>query len=295
MGEDTVLRDVGPKSVDAAGEMVKNVGVHNQAKHLIRAIRENYPRELVAALSRPVDQGRTKLLLIDEVSAVVQDVGWKDVTEVEGARVYGKGKQAHVGIVFRTESGRSARGAIPYERFPRSSDEYDQALKSGGVVVTDEDDPRQLRRALEAAQKQLSERDEGTTEGTVEAPEPYPGYADANVEDVAAKIPDLTLTQLVALRDAEQARKDPRDGVLEPVEDRLAAAETALEEEAEEAEPFEGYAEMNGDEIAAQLPELDLQTLIAVKTAEEEGKARKGVLEPLGERLTEAEAALKGS
>lgn len=296
MGDDAVLREVGPKDVDSAGDMVSRVGVHNQAKRLIKAVRDNYPREMVAALSRPEDPGRSKLLDFDEVERLVEDTGWDDVTEVEGARVYGKGKHAVVGVVFRTESGRSARGVIPYSEFEDSISTYESALAEGGVVVTDEDDPRQLRRALEAAQKKLAEGGDASSGGSSkeEAPEPYPGYADAKVDEVAEKIPALRIDQLVALKTAEEARNDPRDGVLEPLNERLDAAESALEEEDEEAEPYEGYAAANSDDVAEKIPDLSLSQLLALKTAEEDGKARKGVLKPLSERLEAAEAALRG-
>lgn len=228
-----VLRDVGPADVDSAGDMVGKVGVHNQAKRLITAVRANYPREMVAALSRPVDGGRSKYLDEEEVERLVEDTGWEDVVEVEGARVYGKGKNAVVGIVFRTESGRSARGAIPYSEFEESAAAYEAAIAEGGVVVTDEEDPRQLQRALDAAEKQIKELKENPESPEPEEPEePYEGYADANGDDVAARLPEFSLAELIAVREAEEAGK-ARKGVLEPLAERLETAEAALRGEAE--------------------------------------------------------------
>lgn len=259
---------VGPEDIDSAGDLSSKLGVHNQSKQLIKQIRENYPRELVAALSRPEDQGRTKMLDADEVEEVFGDTdlieGIVEEDGIESARVFGQGKNCVVGIVFRTESGRSARAAIDYSEFPRSSRAYDDAIASGGVVLTDEDDPQQLRRALEAAQKQIEEGsgsvDEDEIKRRVEAeaaeqiddavtkrlqdlgildedgdpveeedPEPYDGYSDANVDDVVGKLPELSLSELLATKAAEEAREDPRKGVLEPLAERLEAAEAALQ------------------------------------------------------------------
>lgn len=258
MGDGVVL-DVGPKDVDSAGDLAAKVGDRTQAKRLIEHVRVSYPRELVAALSRPEDKGRTKYLDAAEVEDAFSGDDWEDIEGIESARVYGKGAQAVVGIVFRLESGRSARGAISYSEFPRSASAYEQAVKEGGVVLTDEEDPKQLRRALEAAEKQLSEgagpseeeirqriREEAEEEmkaevtrqlteaglldeeGNPVAKEPYEGYAEANADDVAAKLPDLSLSELVALKEAEEGQEKPRKGVLEPLQERLDAAEAAL-------------------------------------------------------------------
>lgn len=232
MGE--ILRDVGPADVDSAGDMVAKVGVHNQAKRLIAAVRDNYPREMVAALSRPEDQGRTKKLVEDEVEELVGEAGWDDLEEIEGARVHGTGKAAVVGIVFRTESGRSARGVIPYSEFERSVAAYDAAIAEGGVVLTDEEDPKQLRRALEAAQKQLAEAQEAKEAPAPDAEpteptEPFEGYSEAKAKEIIEKVEsgDLSLSELLALKQAEEDGEG-RSTVLKAVDEKLDAAEAAL-------------------------------------------------------------------
>jgi hypothetical protein len=275
MGDESVLRDIGPKEVDSAGDMVSRVGVHNQAKRLITAVRENYPRELVAALSRPEDQGRTKMLVEDEVAEVVKGLGWKDVDEVEGARVYGKGKNAHVGVVFRTESGRSARGAIPYSEFPRSDAAYDAAISSGGIVLTDDEDPTQLRRALEETQKRLAETQEN-------------GGSGASEKEIEAEVEKRVEEAKAGLREeAEQSLQETlqklglvdEDG--EPVEQKP-------------PEPYKGYEDDNADDVVDKLDKLDLAQLAALKVAEEAREnPRKSVLEPLAKRLQAVEDALK--
>lgn len=240
MADGEVLQDVGPVDVDSAGELVRKVGVHNQAKALIKAVAQNFPPELVAAGSRRVLGGQSQTLDLKEVADAAADAFGDDFVELLGAKVRGSEARPEtiaVNVVFRTESGRTARGVIPYEGLKKSQKAYAKGVQDGTVVIR-EDDPEANAKALAEAQKRIVELEAATGDGGTtepEATEPFEGYEDAKAADLVKAIEDgeYDLPTLFAIRDAEAAGKE-RSTVEEAVAEKIAAAEAALKPPADE-------------------------------------------------------------
>lgn len=149
---------VGPEDVTAAeaGELVKNVGVHNHAKGLIQAVARQMPRELRSAIQRFEYRERSKHLDEGEVLAQAQaTVGEGVIERVLSARVKGSKVNpfdSHVIVLYETETGRTARCAIQYNphSFSKSVKAYDRALREGKVELPGElADRADVREALD--------------------------------------------------------------------------------------------------------------------------------------------------
>lgn len=222
--------------VDSAGELVKKVGVHNQAKRLIKQVTDNFPPELVAAGSRRLLGGRSQTLDRKEVADAATDA-FPDCTDLLSAAVRGSEERPEkiaVNIVFRTQSGRSARGILPYAEMKKSQKAYDDGVKAGTIVMR-EDDPDANRKALEEAQRRIVELQKQVDgDGAPAEPEtpaePFEGYADAKAGDIveAVEAGEYDLATLLALRDAEADQSKPRKTIVEAVDKKIAAAEAAL-------------------------------------------------------------------
>lgn len=234
MADGAVLQDVGPADVDSAGELVKKVGVHNQAKRLIQSVARNFPPELVAAGSRRLLGGQSQTLDLAEVSDAASDAFGDDFVELLGAKVRGSEARPEtiaVNLVFLTKSGRTARGIVPYEGLKKSQRAYKKGVEEGTVVIRD-DDPEANRKALEEAQRRIVELEAAKDGGTSEEPEevePFGGYGDVKAADLVEAINagEYDLPTLFAIRDAESEGKE-RSTVEEAVAEKIAAAEAAL-------------------------------------------------------------------
>lgn len=278
-----VLRDIGPKDVDSAAGLVGRIGVKSQAKELIRRTAAMYPAELVSILSRPVDDGRTRFLDTDEVADAVKDAfgGRKQgIGKVLSARVHGEGAedQLYVGVVFATDSGRSARGAVRYSELSRSRSAYGSALKSGSAIEGAPDNPDALKAALARAQSeaaQLRQQLEGGSGDGSGTPEPVPveGYADLKAPQVIDKIDagELDREQLAEVVKYE-ADHDGRSTVVEAAQERIALLS-----------PYPEYAESPARDVVAYVKDEGRteDELKAVRTAEEAGDNRTTVLAAL--------------
>lgn len=308
-GDEGILRDVGPKEVDQAGELVKRVGVHNQAERLINQVSENFPPELVAAGSRRLLGGRSQTLDLKEVADAASEA-FPDFTDLLSAKVRGSEERPEkiaVNVVFRTASGRSARGMLPYATLKKSQKAYDAGIQAG-TIVTREDDPEAARKALEQAQRRIVEleakKDGGAAPPEPEAtPEPFEGYADVNASDLVERIEEgeFGLITLAAIIAAENERDRPRETVIDAAETKIGAAEAAVAEATEpEAapaaqEPYEGYAGEDAKQRVAKIKsgDLTLPQLLAVKADQEAGDTQKTVLKAADEKITAAEEAIK--
>ncbi|MGH2939452.1 MAG: hypothetical protein ACRDPE_15195 [Solirubrobacterales bacterium] len=235
MAADEILRDVGPVDVNSAGELVSKVGVHNQAKRLIKQVAENFPPELVAAGSRRRLAGRSGTLDLSEVTDAAKDA-FPDFTELLSAAVRGSEERPEtmvVNVVCRSESGRSFRGILPYEELSKSKAAYTEGVKNG-TVIFNSDDPQAQKTALSEAQRTIAAlekrlEDAGGEPEEVETPEPFEGYEAAKAPDLIAAINDgeYDLQTLFAIRTAEQEGKE-RSTVEEAIDAKIEAAEAAL-------------------------------------------------------------------
>ena len=243
--DSAVLQEVGPVDVDSAGELVKRVGVHNQARLLIKSVAQNFPPELVAAGSRRLLGGQSQTLDLKEVTDAAKDA-FPDFVELLGAKVRGseaRPEKVAVNVVFLTESGRTSRGILPYSGLKKSQKAYAKGVQDGTVVIR-EDDPEANAKALAEAQKRIVELEAaagggGSTEEPAEVPEPYEGYdehskAGERVEKIESG--ELTLTELLAVKEAQDAAPDSKkqQTVIDAVEARIAAAEEAAKKTGDE-------------------------------------------------------------
>lgn len=158
---------VAPEDVNAdeAGELVKNLGVHNQAKGLLQAVAKQMPKDLRVAMGREEHRQRSKYLDADEVNQRgLEAVGEKGdrsaLVRVLGARVRSAKGNAFDGMVivlYETPSGRTARCAILYNEntFPKSVAAFDRATREGKIDLPGElTDAASLRKALESSQRE---------------------------------------------------------------------------------------------------------------------------------------------
>lgn len=208
---------LGPQDIDAAGDLTKRLGVHNKADRLLKRHAALYPQELTIALARPIDPERTDALDYDEVTSALSSLRGRkaffdgDEDELEHAVVRGdRPSNRVVAVVYRTKSGRSARGVIPYEGLEASQRAYEaaKAEKEGRVlsspVTTDGTDLTGAAAELEARNAELEQAAREAEERArqaqqdheallerlerLENPEPWDGYdaldADAVIERI---------------------------------------------------------------------------------------------------------------
>jgi hypothetical protein len=240
--------------IDAPGELVKELGVHNRADILLNYHAQLYPPDLVQKLALPRDLGRTAALDLEEVHDALASLKGRraffdpEKDTLNDASVKGDPATGlYVSVLYMVPSGRTARGVIPYELCPASARAYDQllqdeaqvgALTSGlrarrphqagsadGADQAHEDQLRQLERRVsdsEAAQTAVTEE-----LSRLRDPEPWKGYDEENGDPIRAKIEDGGAAEygrsgLERIRDYEERHK-ARKGVLNAVEAALAA------------------------------------------------------------------------
>lgn len=179
---------VAPEDVgaDEAGELVKKLGVHNQAKGLLQAVAKQMPKDLRVAMQREEHKQRSKFLDPDEVRArALEAIGEQGdssaLVRVLGARVRAAQGNPFDGMVivqYETPSGRTARCAIAHNEhtFPKSVAAYDQAQREGKIELPGElSDAVSLRNALEEERREnarlsseINARTTGDAEPTLE-------------------------------------------------------------------------------------------------------------------------------
>jgi hypothetical protein len=237
MANDEILREVGPVDVNSAGELVSKVGVHNQARRLIKSVAENFPPELVAAGSRRRLAGRSATLDLSEVTDAAKDA-FPDFTELLSAAVRGSEERPEkqvVNVVCRSESGRSFRGILPYDELSKSKAAYTEGVKNG-TVIFNSDDPEAQKTALGEAQRQIVALEKQLEDGGKPAepeptPPPFEGYDEVKANDLidAVNAGEYDLPTLFAIRAAEPKPDGKgRSTVEEAVQAKIDAAEAAL-------------------------------------------------------------------
>lgn len=125
--------------------------------------------------------------------------------------------------------------------------------------------------------------------------EPMLGYEKLTADEVIARLPDLDITQLLALRAHEQQHAN-RVTVLRATEhtliERHAAAGTLDATNAlTTVEPLPGYAKLTAEEAIERLQSLNETELLHVKTYEQEYLARVTIVRAADERLAEKQTA----
>lgn len=278
---------VGPEDVTAAeaGELVKKVGVHNQAKGLIQATAKQMPKDLRVIAQRFEHQDRSRLLNADEVQEQAEvTVGEDTVGRVLSARVKGPKEDplaSHVLVLYETEEGRTARCAIGYstKTFPKSLRAFDAALADGSVTVNeDNSDLASVQRQLDTsraeterlAKEAAEEREKRKAiEAGTEPPAADPAAAEQGVPE--DQIPDGVIP-------GETPGWPLINGIVvdlpDEVREKLAAAELATDEtpaapEAEAPAPETVEAPTgNAKDLIAAVGDYSDAQLIALLAAE---------------------------
>lgn len=240
--------------IDAPGELVKELGVHNRADILLDYHAQLYPRELTQKLALPRDPERSANLDLSDVHDALSALkGRRAFFDAEkdtllDASVKGDSANGYfVSVLYQVPSGRTARGVIPYSLVPASQRAYEEALEQEaqlGATLSGlrgrrprqaasadsadqahEDQLRQLERRVsdsEAAQAAVTEE-----LSRLRDPEPWDGYDGDGVDVVRAKVGDggageFGRAGLGRIRDYEERHKN-RKGVLDAIEAELAA------------------------------------------------------------------------
>jgi hypothetical protein len=271
-----------------AGELVKKIGVGNQAKKLIAAVARQMPKELRIACQRTEHPERSEYLDPEEVLAQTEyTVGAENVIEILSARVKGNATRpadSKVIVLFLTPEGRPARCAIDYRLFKNSLEAFDNALKNGEVDLgSDKESAAGLRRQNERLRAELRAKvtgqppaqgfpagtqgeeapnaapnDNGTS--TVELPEGVeagdPGYPVDEESGDLLVLPDSVREDLIASAQTEQEAEGAQQEI-----DRLTA-----ELEAAQVAPVGSEEEKPDAEVdlsTVELPEGNAETINA--------------------------------
>lgn len=253
---------VGPQNIDNSAQLTRRAGVGNHALRLLRRHARNNPPELVADLSKPRDERRSRVAE-DNLERIAETLKLPKGAQVEGASVKGapdgRSGDRVVTLVLRypptnpdapPNAGRSGKASVEWEKLPWLEDEYEKrerarlglaaraaALDPDNVddsAPLSADDAEELRKRLAAAEEALAAAAKAAEEEPEPEPEPEPfeGYSDATVEDIEKRIaeePEGFDRELLKreIRAAEEERDRPRAGVIaatEPVELVPAAA-----------------------------------------------------------------------
>lgn len=152
---------VGPEDLEQSegGELVKDLGIAGNAKHLIQATHKAMPDALRVAAGRHEHRQRTRFLDEDEVRAQAEAiVGEELLDRVLSARVRGRKEmplESNVVILYLTTGGRTGRCYAAYKLFPKSIEAFDSALEEGTAVVATTENPKALAAENERLQEEL--------------------------------------------------------------------------------------------------------------------------------------------
>lgn len=246
---------IGPiQGIDEAGELTKDVGVHNLASILLDRHTQMYPLALVQALSRPRDPDRSAALDLGEVKEALERQTGRRAFFREGfvlhdASVKGDTPETRVVSVLyeNPETGRTGRGILPYEEVEAATE------------------PR-----FDALQEEKARSTLGPQGVPAKFSAPSAATSDAATEE--------RLQQLERqFREAEQARA--------AVQEELDALR--------DPEPWEGYGEQNADAVRdavneGGVGEYGRAGLERIRTYEEAHAKRVTVLRAVEEQLAKA-------
>ena len=163
---------VGPEDLEQSegGELVKDLGIAGNAKHLIQATHRAMPDALRVAAGRHEHTQRTRFLNEDEVRGQAEAiVGEELLDRVLSARVRGRKEmplESNVVILYLTKKNRTGRCYAAYKLFPKSIQAFDSALEEGTAVVATTENPKALAAENERLQEELKRLQ---TEGRVNA------------------------------------------------------------------------------------------------------------------------------
>lgn len=244
---------VGPLDPDATSQFGQ-VSAHNSARSLIRKHAAAHPPILTSALGHVLDPARTKGLDLDEVKAYVSglkrengDPMLPEGCTVVGAAVRGEADRPQIlSFTFETPSRRTAKWFAPYtaEALPESYAAGTELrkvkeMRDRGVVAFDDNaaettvlrrEAAELRRQNDALRDTVQAQADGTNGGS----------APAEVEGDTRPAEEIAEDESGEGSDGDDEEQRPGDGTLT------------------EAEPIEGYDELNAHQAAALLKGDDI-------------------------------------
>lgn len=260
---------VGPLDPDSTSQFGQ-VNARNTARQLIRLHRQMFPPQKVRALSRPLDEARTKGLDYDEVEEYLRgqqhsngDALLPDDHKLVGAAVHGDPRTGQVlTYQYETPSGRVGKWYAPYtdEALPISFDAGAELtkvkeMKDRGVVAFDSEGTRtailerhnaELRRQVGALQKFVQGGSQGEAPTGAEVDTRNQATIADDAERLGRENVELKerLAQFEALHGA-QGGGVPTAGIDETIAptDSVASAD----------EPFEGYDDLKATEVVTKL------------------------------------------
>jgi hypothetical protein len=254
-----VVLSVGPQDVDAAAAVTRNLGVHNKAAQLLTRHARMYPVALRTALSRPLDGDRSAFVrehqdLIDAVAEAAGSIKGRKAFLPKGAVIESVDVRGdlNVGrifaILFRAESGRSARGVINYDAVPaverafqRHAEAAIEASPSDAPEGADAQAAADAEERLQALEKQLQDlaaENASLKEEADAGTEPFDGYEELNAEDTIKRVHDGGYLEfgkqgLQAIIDFEERQPKPRKTVIAAAEEELDAIPAEVPEDSE--------------------------------------------------------------
>jgi hypothetical protein len=213
---------VGPERVDEAGELVAKSGLKHQAQDLIEAVGLSNPPELVAAMTRAEDTGRTKFLHDGEIERATRAIVGDDCERILKGRVRGpKGKpeRAKVVVLFELPSGRTARCAFPYANCTRSQALYEGALSRGEVDLAEKKPGEDDHAALKRQNDRLAAEVERLSKGASASIDDALAEQEDDPEELKARIAELEAELAQAPAGTEDAKGgEPHDSSTAPSE-----------------------------------------------------------------------------
>lgn len=241
---------LGPMDVDGAAEVTARLGVHNKATQLLKRHAQMFPPALRTQLARPIDGDRSAFVqndpdLVEAVRQAALDVpGRRRFLEeddvVEGVNVKGDDLSGRIfGLIYRTASGRSARGVIAYESVPAAERAFQKAIaqpaqthsgggEGSGVPTGDAAELETALREAEEARQRAEQEAESLREAVAASanPEPFEGYDDLTADDIGKRVrsggyKEFGISGLQRIEEYEQSQSKPRKGVLEAVSSAL--------------------------------------------------------------------------
>lgn len=266
---------LGPQDPDSTSELTGNLGTHNKAGRLLVRHARNYPPELRRLLALPLDDARTTVAqdYREEIEAAARSVRGRakflkekdEVVEVS-VRRDPAGKESVFALLYRVESGRTARGVISYDSVEGVEENFQERHAAGEFTPQ-----TQSTDASQALVRELVKALQG----------------DRDVDAAVPGADDETRAQL------EELQKR-----LEEAEARAAEAEQAAEEAAAPKPPYDTYEDDNANDVVkylrqdgvAQLGALGLRQVVDYENARE-GGPRKTIVEAAEELAAEAESA----
>lgn len=271
---------IGPdENLDEAAALGSDLGSAKKSHQIIRAVANMYPQELRTAASLPIDHNRSACLdeNDDELEKLARPLLQKGQSVVPGSgRVRGRRSDERiVSFLIQTESGRTGRAILPYERFEATEETFDDApgfeQVSRDRAEIDRGDPR--------SKKGSSSKDSKDARAAKRA------------ERETAELRERLEAAEAELEEARKAREEAEAKAESAEESAEGAQERASEAESKAADPppIEDYEDVNARQFKdrVSIDSHGREGVVSALAYEESHKNRKGVVDYLRKLLSD--------